>query len=172
MCRCKSWCVISVFMCVFLYLFNILSTNCARRSLDWLPVKQRIQFKNLLLIYKSSHTGLPSYFNSALVPFSSPFRSTRCSSPANLILSTMTCNSSLTPKSQLNYSFDYMAPRNWNSLPDIVRLAPSVPAFRKRLKTYLFCKPFLLHRYTFLIGWFSWIMTYFTIYDYSILDAP
>ena len=25
------------------------STNCARRSLHWLPVKQRIQFKNLLL---------------------------------------------------------------------------------------------------------------------------
>ena len=31
-----------------------------------------------------------------------------------------------------------MAPRNWNSLPDTVRLAPSVPTFRKRLKTYLF----------------------------------
>ena len=118
------------------------STNCARRSLHWLPVKQRIQFKNLLLTYKSLHTGLPSYLNSALVPFSSPFHSTRRSSPANLILSTMTCNSSHTSKSQLNYSFDYMAPRNWNSLPDNVRLAPSVPTFRKRLKTYLFWQAF------------------------------
>ena len=24
----------------------------------------------------------------------------------------------------------------------------------------------------FLIGWISWIMTYFILYDYSILDAP
>ena len=71
------------------------STNCARRSLHWLPVKQRIQFKNLLLTYKSLHTGLPSYLNSALVPF----HSTRRSSPAKLILSTMTCNSSHTSKS-------------------------------------------------------------------------
>ena len=54
----------------------------------------------------------------------------------------MTCNSSHTSKSQLNYSFDYMAPRNWNSLPDNVRLAPSVPTFRKRLKTYLFWQAF------------------------------
>ena len=45
-------------------------------------------------------------------------------------------------KSQLNYSFDYIAPRNWNSLPDIVRLAPSVPTFRNRLKTYLFWQAF------------------------------
>ena len=54
----------------------------------------------------------------------------------------MTCNSSHTSKSQLNYSFDYMAPRNWNSLPDNVRLAPSVPTFRKRLKTYLLASLF------------------------------
>ena len=64
------------------------------------------------------------------------------SSPANLILSTRTCTSSHTSKSQLNYSFDYIAPRNWNSLPDIVRLAPSVLTFRKRLKTYLFWQAF------------------------------
>ena len=118
------------------------STNSARRSLHWLPVKQRVQFKNFLLTYKSLYTGLPPYLNSALIPFVSPFHSTRRSSPANLILSTVTCNSSHTSKSQLNYSFDYIAPRNWNSLPDIVRLAPSVLTFRKRLKTYLFWQAF------------------------------
>ena len=115
---------------------NFTSSNCARKSLHWLPVKPRIQFKNLLLTYQSLYTSLPPYLNSALV------HTTRHSSPANLILSTMTCNSSHTSKSQLNYSFDYMAPRNWNSLPDAVRLAPSVPTFRKRLKTYLFWQAF------------------------------
>ena len=118
------------------------STNCARRSLHWLPVKQRIQFKNLLLTYKSLHTGLPSYLYSSLVSFCSPFHSTRHSSPANIILSAMTCDSSHTSKSQRNYCFDYIASRNWNSLPDIVRLALSVPTFRKRLKMYLFWQAF------------------------------
>ena len=43
-----------------------------------------------------------------------------------------------TLKSQLNYSSDYIAPLNWNSLPDTVSLlALSVQTFRKRLKTYL-----------------------------------
>ena len=88
------------------------------------------------------HTCLPSYLNSALVPFSSPFHSTMRSSPANLILATMSCSSSHTSKSQLNYRFEYVAPRNWNGLPDTVRLAPSVPTFRKRVKTYLFWQAF------------------------------
>ena len=69
-------------------LLHFSSTNCARTSLHLLTVKQRIQFKNLLLTYKSLHTGLPSYLNSALAPFSSPLYSTRRSS-ANLILSTI-----------------------------------------------------------------------------------
>ena len=88
-------------------------------------MKQQIQFKKLLLTYKRLHTGLPSYLNLALVSFYSPIHSTRSSS-ANLIPSTKTCSSSHTSKSHLNYSFDYIAPRNWNSLPDIVRLAPTV----------------------------------------------
>ena len=47
-----------------------------------------------------------------------------------------------TSKSQLIYSIDYMAPRNWNSLQDIVRLAPWVPTFRMKLKTYRFWQAF------------------------------
>ena len=44
--------------------------------------------------------------------------------------------------------------------------------FVRGSKLISFGKPFLLHKYTFLIGWISWIMTYFIIYEYSILDAP
>ena len=92
------------------------STNWTHKSLHLLLVKQRVQFKSLLLTYKSLHMGLPPYLNSALVPFSS-FHSTRRNSPANLILSTM---SSYKSKSQLNYSFEYFAPCNWNSVPDTI----------------------------------------------------
>ena len=37
----------------------------------------------------------------------------------------------------LSNSFFYSAPRLWNSLPDTCRCAPSLSAFRSRLKAYL-----------------------------------
>ena len=43
--------------------------------------------------------------------------------------------------------------------------------FVRSSKLISFGMPFLLHSYTFL-GWISWIMIYFIIYDYSILDGP
>ena len=119
------------------------STSSAGQSLHWLPVKQRIQFKNYLLTYKAHHTGLPPYLKSALVPYSCSSYSTRRSSPTENILTTMSCDSRHTSKSHLDYSFDYIAPRNWNKLPDHVRLASSVAIFRKVLKTYLFQQAFL-----------------------------
>ena len=112
---------------------------------------------------KAIHTGLPPFLNSALIPFSSPFHSTRYSSPANFTLSTVACNSFHASKSQLNYSFDYIVSPNWNSLPDIVSLAPSVLTFSKRLNTYLFWQPFLLYRHSFLFGWISWFFIFHNI---------
>ena len=58
------------------------STSLARQGLHWLPVKQRIQFKNYLITYKALRTGLPPYLNSALVPYACPSHSTRRSSPS------------------------------------------------------------------------------------------
>ena len=94
----------------------------------------------------------------------------KCSAPAILILSTMSCNLSHALKSQLNYNFDYIGPPNWNSLPDTVPLAPSVPTFRKSLKNVIsFWQAFFSSIDTrFPFGCISWIMTYFVIYDYSI----
>ena len=42
----------------------------------------------------------------------------------------------------LSNSFFYSAPRLWNSLPDTCRCAPSLSAFRSRLKAYLWTKAF------------------------------
>ena len=107
---------------------------------------------------KSLHTCLQSYSNSALVPFCSQFYSTRRSYPVNLILSTVTSNSSHISKSQLNYSFDYIAPRNWNSFTRYCSTGPISSNFSKGLKTYIFGKPSFLHRYALLVCWISWII--------------
>ena len=40
-------------------------------------------------------------------------------------------------------SFAAAAPQQWNSLPYAIRSSPSVPSFKKTLKTFLFQKAFL-----------------------------
>ena len=86
----------------FNFSFSHNKTFASDFSLHWLPVKQQIQFKKLLLTYKSLHTGFSPYLNSVFIPVSS-FHSTRCSYPAKQILSIMACKSSHTSKSPLNY---------------------------------------------------------------------
>ncbi len=39
------------------------SVTAARKSLHWLPIKERIDFKGYLLTYKAFHTGLPPSFS-------------------------------------------------------------------------------------------------------------
>ena len=41
------------------------------KALHWLPIRQRIDFKWFLLIYKFMNTGFPSYFSEYFVPHSS-----------------------------------------------------------------------------------------------------
>ena len=43
---------------------------------------------------------------------------------------------------QYGLSFSFDAPQIWNDLPAEVRLASSLPSFRKKLKSYLFAKAF------------------------------
>ena len=108
------------------------------RSLHWLPVKFRIQFKICLITYKTLHSGLPSYFTQLLVPYSSAVN-TRRSNPTNKYLSTYTFNYKLhKSKRHFNSSFSFVGPSLWNSLPQKLRSAESVGSFRKYLKSYLF----------------------------------
>ncbi|MGH0115217.1 UNVERIFIED_CONTAM: hypothetical protein FKN15_070737 [Acipenser sinensis] len=40
------------------------------------------------------------------------------------------------------HSFSFMAPTLWNSVPALVRVAPTVPRFKSTLKTHLFSVAF------------------------------
>ena len=116
-----------------------LITRTPRRShitpvlaeLHWLPVRERIQFKLLLLTFKSYHRLGPSYLNDIIQHYKSS-RSLRSDSQ-NLL----TCR-----KFRMNSfggrAFSSLAPRLWNALPSTLRTASSVSIFRKDLKTYLF----------------------------------
>ena len=100
-------------------------------QLHWLPVKYRIQYKILLLTFKSLNCQAPSYIQDA-IQISRNTRTLR--SRSQLLLNV--------PKIRLTKyggkSFSYSAPHLWNSLPDNVRNYDTINIFKSRLKTHLF----------------------------------
>lgn len=100
-------------------------------DLHWLPVELRIVFKINLLTYKCLHNLAPQYLRDLLVLYS-PGRTLR--SNDDMKLETQKYNT-------INYglrAFSVHAPKLWNDLPSLVRLAPNVYVFKSRLKTHLF----------------------------------
>ena len=101
------------------------------KDLHWLPVRQRIQYKILLTVFKCRSDLAPAYLVELLTPYA-PTRSLR-SSDKNLLE---------VPKTRLktygDRSFQVAGPILWNSLPLRLRQPMTVDAFKKELKTYLF----------------------------------
>ena len=100
------------------------------KSLHWLPVLSRIDFKVLLLIYKSLNGLAPQYLKDVLFEYH-PVRELRSSGHALLSV----------PKSRIavgSRAFCVYGPKLWNTLPLSIRQAQSVTAFKEGLKTYLF----------------------------------
>ncbi len=125
-------------LCVALFvkLPKYSSVTAAHKSLHWLPISQRIDFKGYLL---ALHTGLPPYFSSQLKKLTHTGLVTRNGDPRRLKLETMAYIPKIhTSWKQLDYSFTYSAPDKWNKLPDSIRTAPTVSTFHKLLKTHLF----------------------------------
>ena len=100
------------------------------RSLHWLPVKFRIDFKVLLLVYKSFNGLGPQYIADMLTEYK-PNRSLRSLGSYQLEI----------PRVHSKHgesAFSYYASRSWNQLPEEIRCAPTVVTFKSRLKTHLF----------------------------------
>ena len=112
------------------------------RTLHWLPIRQRIIYKTLVLVYKYLTTGQPKYFAPYLPLYKSAVN-TRRSNPKNLFLQVPSyCASIHKSKVHFNNSFSYDAPKLWNDLPYDIRNAPNLSSCKSRLKTYLFQKSF------------------------------
>jgi len=100
------------------------------RSLHWLPVEQRIQYKLLVLSYKTLLYNQPTYLRDLLTPHL-PVRSLRSSHQHSL-------TTPFVKSAAGRRSFSYAAPFLWNKLPTHLRTAASLSVFRSQLKTYLF----------------------------------
>ncbi len=103
-------------------------------QLHWLPVKERIKFKILLLTYKALNGKAPQYI-SQMLSFKDT-RNTRYMQSVPLFVPKVRC-STFGGK-----SFSHVAPTLWNRLPLSIRLAQDVDAFKTKLKTYLFAAYF------------------------------
>ena len=106
-------------------------------NLHWLPVKYRIDFKLLLIVFKALHGQAPDYLIE-LIKIKSPcnynIRSNR-----EFLLEQPSVKTLVTLGDR---SFTSAAPVLWNSLPSYIREANSVDSFKRLLKTYLFRKAY------------------------------
>ena len=99
-------------------------------NLHWLPVKQRIIFKLLLLVYKSLNNYAPKYLSDCLKLV--PGKRTRSSEdPLKLTY--------LTKRKQTgDITFTVASSIEWNKLPITLRQCPSIDSLKKSRKTHLF----------------------------------
>ncbi len=100
-------------------------------SLHWLPVRFRVDFKILMLAFKTLHGLAPHYLTELLHPYT-PSRRLR-SSQSNLLVVPQTRLRSMGDKAFLFY-----APVLWNSLPLEFRGVQNYDGFKVQLKTYFF----------------------------------
>ena len=98
------------------------------RDLHWLPVQARIEFKLLLLIWRSLNGLAPSYI-SQLINIRPCTRNLRSS--ARLLLSAPPSR----PKSSFyaERSFIHAAPRLWNPLPEYIKHSDTLNSFKRNL---------------------------------------
>ena len=101
------------------------------QNLHWLPIKHRIDFKILLTTYKALNNLAPDYL-SDLLPLHAPTRCLR-SAGANMLKIIRTKR-----RTWGDRAFSAAAPSLWNALPIHIRQAPTLPSFKKALKTHLF----------------------------------
>ena len=106
-------------------------------DLHWLPIRQRIEYKLLLLTFNSLN-GLAAPYLAEILSRHQPTRSLR-SADAHLLVEP---RSNL--KTQGDRAFSHAAPRLWNNLPLAMRVTDSQNIFKKRLKTLLFKRAFSL----------------------------
>ncbi len=79
-------------------------------SLHWLPVAARIQFKTLMVAYRTTTGSAPTYFHSLMTIYI-PSRSLRSASERRLVVPSQRGSKSL------SRTFSFTVPGRWNDLP-------------------------------------------------------
>ena len=105
------------------------------KKLHWLPVAFRIEYKILLLCFKSLHHLAPAYL-CELITRKIPTRELRPSSIRELV------EPKANSKTYGDRAFSIIAPRLWNKLPSDIRKLDKLETFKTKLKTRLYSQAF------------------------------
>ena len=106
------------------------------KNLHWLPVEKRIEFKILLITYKTIHGQSADYLK-PLIEMYQPSRNLRSASRSLL------CPQKAKTENYGCRALSFVAPKLWNSLPEDIKNAKTVICFKNELKTHLLGKLFL-----------------------------
>ena len=106
------------------------SASSLRKSLHWLPVRQRIIYKTSLITYKTLKTGQPAYLRDLLHHYL-PTRTLRSSS--QLLLHQPATKTNFQSK-----AFSIITPALWNSMSLVTKCSATITTFKAHLKTELF----------------------------------
>ena len=101
------------------------------KKLHILPVESRIKYKISLTVYKCIHDLAPSYLQQLIQPRIT-YSHLRSANDVYALETTMPCSK------YGQSAFSYVAPKEWNKLPQDIKLAPSIDCFKKRLKSFYF----------------------------------
>ena len=108
-------------------------------TLHWLPIRQRIAFKILLLTYKVLNGQAPDYLSELISLKTHQYSHNLRSTQDKLLLKQPYLKTKVTLG---DCAFCCAAPKLWNKLPGEIRKAPSLAVFKSLLKTYLFFRSF------------------------------
>ena len=109
-------------------------TPALRDDLHWLPVRQRVQYKIALLVYKCLHGKCPPYLQEYCTALSANdlHHSLRSTARGDI------CRPRTATRRLGTRSFASSAPAIWNSLPLAVRNCVTVTSFKLKLKQHCF----------------------------------
>ena len=136
----KLQCIQNMCACLVLRKSKRDSISECLKQLHWLPVKQRIHFKILVLTYKCLQGQGPDYLMDLLQPNKPTRPGLWSSAPKDSYLHISVPRTKC--KTFPDRSFSVGAPTLWNSLPQHIKEATSVLMFKNMVKTHLFQKAF------------------------------
>ena len=102
------------------------------KSIHWLPIPYRIQYKLLLLTHHATHNNKPDYLTELLTNY----KSSRPQRTIHKYKLNIPITLSLNKKQES--SFSIISPKLWNSLPHSIRSIVSDHTFKVKLKTHIF----------------------------------
>ena len=105
------------------------------KSLHWLPIRHRIEYKIILTTFKTLNGCGPQYLKDLLQPYE-PTRTLRSANQNFLSVPVMRL------KTYGNRSFQSVAPTLWNALPDDLRKLKDKNLFKGLLKKHMFSLAF------------------------------